>query len=50
MYCSCLANESHPTTSWATGGVDTWSHLKQGFKQLIKPFASLAEKGAIYVS
>ncbi len=46
----CLYNDPHVTSSWATGGVETWNHLKPGCKSLATPFNALAEKGAKYVS
>ena len=46
---SCLSNDQHGASTWATGGLDTWKHLQQGFRSLSSPFASLAAKGTIYV-
>jgi len=45
---NCLSNDQHGASTWATGGLDTWKHLQQGFRSLSSPFASLAAKGTIY--
>lgn len=47
---SVLVEDSSPVTSWATGGTKTWVHLQKGFKSLVVPFASIAEKCAVHVS
>eukprot|EP00794_Sanderia_malayensis_P008844 gene8844-9792_t len=43
-----LNSDSHITSNWATGGVETWSHLKPGCKKLANPFNALSEKGVKY--
>lgn len=47
---SVLVEDSSPVTSWATGGTKTWVHLQKGFKSLVVPFASIAEKCAVHSS
>ena len=49
LYFSALSEESNPVTEWATGGNKTWQKLQRGFKSLVVPFASIAEKSAIHV-
>ncbi|XP_066911561.1 sorting nexin-8-like [Clytia hemisphaerica] len=43
-----LSEESNPVTEWATGGNKTWQKLQRGFKSLVVPFASIAEKSAMH--
>jgi hypothetical protein len=46
---SALTEESQPVTEWATGGNKIWQKLQKGFKKLVVPFATIAEKSAIHV-
>lgn len=43
-----LSDEANPVTEWATGGNKLWQKLQKGFKSLVVPFASIAEKSALH--